>query len=71
MAHLVKPQDIGQIMPTVAAAFSNLANSANSANLPARTAGVLPMLPPGVVRAEPKVRDAELVPMAVGVLMHR
>ena len=71
VAYLVKPLDIGQIVPTVAAAFANLANSANSANLPARTAGVVPVLPPGVVQAEPKVRDAELVPMAVGVLMHR
>lgn len=61
VAYLVKPLDIGQIVPTVEAAF---------ANLPLRAA-------PSAPRPAEAVNDAaihaanELVPMAVGVLMHR
>ena len=56
VAYLVKPLDIGQILPTVAAAM---------AQLPARRAAAAPA---AVVQ-----RDAALdvVPLAVGVLMHR
>lgn len=57
VAYLVKPLDIGQIVPTVEAAFANLA---------ARTA--VPAAPAEAV--EPATLN-ELVPMAVGVLMHR
>lgn len=63
LAYLVKPLDIGQILPTVAAAFGNL---------PARAAAAAAATP---ARAEaapaPSVGGAELVAMAVGVLMHR
>ena len=59
VAYLVKPLDIGQILPTVAAAL---------AQLPARAAA----------RAATPAADApdaaaplDLVPLAVGVLMHR
>jgi two-component system, response regulator PdtaR len=57
VAYLVKPLDIGQIVPTVEAAFANLASR------PA----------PAPVRAADAVNDAvaDTVPMAVGVLMHR
>ena len=62
VAYLVKPLDIGQILPTVAAAFGNLlarptlATSAGLASLPT---------------AAPLAAASDLVPMAVGVLMHR
>ncbi len=61
VAYLVKPLDIGQIVPTVAAALANLPQ--RSAPAPAAaTSPAQPALPPGA---------ADLVPMAVGVLMHR
>lgn len=60
VAYLVKPLDIGQILPTVAAAL---------ASLPARAAAQLPPAAPAV--AAPVGAGSELVPMAVGVLMHR
>ena len=65
VAYLVKPLDIGQIVPTVAAAF---------ANLPSRTAlaaGAVPLAPPRAVPAPAAAPDSDLVPLAVGVLMHR
>ena len=63
LAYLVKPLDIGQILPTVAAAFGNLpARGAAAVSVPAPvTPAVLPARVPG----------DDLVPMAVGVLMHR
>jgi AmiR/NasT family two-component response regulator len=64
VAYLVKPLDIGQIVPTVEAAFANLASRSATAprtsNLAAEAAEPLLAQPPN-----------ELVPMAVGVLMHR
>jgi DNA-binding response OmpR family regulator len=62
VAYLVKPLDIGQIVPTVEAAFANLAErAAERASFHA---------PPAAVAA---VNDpvTDCVPMAVGVLMHR
>ena len=58
VAYLVKPLDIGQIVPTVAAAL---------ANLPQRSAAAAAASPTGAALPGP----ADLVPMAVGVLMHR
>ena len=57
VAYLVKPLDIGQIVPTVEAAFANIA---------ARP-------PQAPSRAAEAVNDAvaDMVPMAGGVLMHR
>lgn len=64
VAYLVKPLDIGQIVPTVEAAFANLpprgASAPGSPSLAAEAAEPLPVQP-----------QNELVPMAVGVLMHR
>ena len=63
VAYLVKPLDIGQILPTVAAAFGNL---------PLRPASAAPWavaMPAAAQSAATPVSD--LVPMAVGVLMHR
>ncbi len=64
LAYLVKPLDIGQILPTVAAAFGNL---------PARGAAAVSVpVPARVLAAAPeRVLADDLVPMAVGVLMHR
>ena len=64
VAYLVKPLDIGQIVPTVEAAF---------ANLPSRGAEVARPPHQAAEPAEPLPVQAlnELVPMAVGVLMHR
>ncbi|MBL0088397.1 MAG: response regulator [Ideonella sp.] len=60
VAYLVKPLDIGQIVPAVEAAFANL--PARSEGVAARAAAVvLPTPWPSV----------ELVSLAVGVLMHR
>ena len=64
LAYLVKPLDIGQILPTVAAAFGNLparGAAAVSAPVPARVSAAAPA----------RVLGDDLVPMAVGVLMHR
>ena len=61
VAYLVKPLDIGQIVPTVAAALAHLAQKpapAPTASPPAQQPARLP-------------GAADLVPMAVGVLMHR
>ncbi len=56
VAYLVKPLDIGQILPTVAAAM---------AHLPSRASSPLP------VAASESDRAIDLVAVAVGVLMHR
>ena len=69
VAYLVKPLDIGQIVPTVAAALAQLPprGAAESAGAgPARTA-------PTAAAAVPRVSalTPDLVWMAVGVLMHR
>ncbi len=65
VAYLVKPLDIGQIVPTVAAAFANLA----SRQAPA--AGAWPSAPPQALPAAAAGPENDWVPMAVGVLMHR
>jgi DNA-binding response OmpR family regulator len=59
VAYLVKPLDIGQILPAVAAAFGKLAG-------PAEVARALP-----AALSAPPTPTSDLVPMAVGVLMHR
>ena len=61
VAYLVKPLDIGQIVPTVAAAL---------ANLPPRGGANSPATARPLAAAAELGRD-DLVPMAVGVLMHR
>ena len=61
VAYLVKPLDIGQIVPAVAAALANLPQRAVRA-----AAALNPAETPALAPAAP-----DLVPMAVGVLMHR
>ena len=58
LAYLVKPLDVGQIVPSVEAAFA-LIRSRPDAGLPS----VAGALPPDAL--------ADAVPLAVGVLMHR
>lgn len=62
VAYLVKPLDIGQIVPTVEAAFANLA---------ARAAERSNFRTPAPVVAAVNDPVTDCVPMAVGVLMHR
>lgn len=58
VAYLVKPLDIGQILPTVAAALARLSDRAAApAAAPVQVADVAAAL--------------DMVPLAVGVLMHR
>jgi response regulator NasT len=59
IAYLVKPLDIGQIVPTVEAAFANLASRS-------------PAHAPGVGH-QPASNDdgADLIPIAIGIVMHR
>ena len=61
VAYLVKPLDIGQIVPTVEAAFSTVA---------ARAARLTPGPAPERVPASNEA-VADMVPIAVGILMHR
>ncbi len=63
VAYLVKPLDIGQIVPAVEAAFANL-NARNNSPLAAPAAAERPSAARGRVMGE-------AVAMAVGVLMHR
>ncbi|MBP6899595.1 MAG: response regulator [Burkholderiaceae bacterium] len=80
VAYLVKPLDIGQILPTVAAAFANLPqrHAAAAAAAAATAAAALPAVaaaaPAGPVPAAPAVATPErldLVAVAIGILMHR
>jgi DNA-binding response OmpR family regulator len=65
VAYLVKPLDIGQIVPTVEAAFANLASRGSAPpKSPSQAAEV-------AAQSLPTPSQNELVPMAVGVLMHR
>lgn len=64
VAYLVKPLDIGQILPAVATAFANLPARSEAA----RPAAVAAAAAAGAV---PSVAGIDLVAMAVGVLMHR
>ena len=58
VAYLVKPLDIGQIVPAVAAALANLSQRGAAAAAAPPTGAAMP-------------GSVDLVPMAVGVLMHR
>lgn len=73
LAYLVKPLEVGQIVPAVEAAFGRLrrdGSGALGAAAPPRPAADAPR--PGAAAA-PSLADplADPVPLAVGVLMHR
>jgi two-component system, response regulator PdtaR len=63
LAYLVKPLDVGQIVPAVEAAFGRLRSGAVAAE-----ASGGPTTAPAPAAADPL---ADPVPLAVGVLMHR
>jgi DNA-binding response OmpR family regulator len=67
-AYLIKPLDVGEIVPSVAAVLARLA-----ANPAAGAAVQAPAPhPPATPQMSPKLAfDADDVPLAVGVLMHR
>ena len=65
VAYLVKPLDIGQILPAVATAFANLPPRGDAPRPAAAMAA------PAAVAAAPASTGSDLVAMAVGVLMHR
>ena len=71
VAYLVKPLDIGQILPAVAAAIGNLPTRGAAAG--GLGGGLAAALAGPLRSAEPGHRPAEIDPvaMAVGVLMHR
>jgi DNA-binding response OmpR family regulator len=58
MAYLVKPLDVGQIVPTVDHVFAKLRG------------GAAPVPAPAPVAAPPAAAE-DLVPVALGILMHR
>ena len=76
VAYLVKPLDIGQILPAVATAFANLPARGDAARGDAargdaaRPAAALMAAATAAVAA-PAATGSDLVAMAVGVLMHR
>jgi response regulator NasT len=78
LAYLVKPLDVGQIVPSVEAAFVRLrsgdvaglaAEPAAAASAAHASAAAVPAVPP--VPAAPADPLADPVALAVGVLMHR
>ena len=60
VAYMVKPLDVGQIVPTVEAAFERL-----------RAQRTPPAAAPPVPQPQPQPPTADVVSLATGVLMHR
>jgi len=75
VAYLVKPLDIGQIVPTVNTAFANLPSRLAAAAAAAATQAAAPVVArPAALAAGPALAagaGVDLVSVAVGVLMHR
>lgn len=65
LAYLVKPLDVGQIVPSVEAAFARLRAERNA------VAPSAPVAAPAPAGAAPAATLGDPVPLAVGVLMHR
>lgn len=70
VAYMVKPLDVGQIVPTVEAAFQRLRAGAVPVVPPSVAANDAPAAAPVAAPAAPDVL-ADAVPLAVGVLMHK
>ncbi len=68
--YLVKPLDIAQILPAVAAAVARSGAGARPAPAASPTA-LAPAGASGAQAAQATAADADWVPMAIGVLMHR
>ena len=71
LAYLVKPLDIGQILPTVAAAFGQLPGRGPAAAAITAAAPVTGGDGRAIAQPNPTANMSDLVPMAIGVLMHR
>lgn len=71
LAYLVKPLDVGQIVPTVDQVFARLRSGAGAPAPPAPAA--VPAVPPAVAPAPPAALPVadDPVPLALGILMHR
>lgn len=72
LAYLVKPLDVGQILPTVAAAFARIEAEGGRGAL-AAPASPAAAAQPATLTATPAAADptADPVALAIGVLMHR
>jgi response regulator NasT len=68
LAYLVKPLDVGKIVPTVDEVFERLRGGGSPAAGPAAAA---PVGDGATATAPPPPALAEVVPVAVGILMHR
>ncbi|MFN8793120.1 MAG: response regulator [Betaproteobacteria bacterium] len=72
LAYLVKPLEVGQIVPAVEAAFGRLRREGAGAPAPAAARPAGPAPRPAATAAAPAADPlADPVPLAVGVLMHR
>lgn len=71
MAYLVKPLDIGQIVPAVEAAFGRLPAREARADPPRAASSVVPARSAAASEGGPAASALALVSVAVGVLMHR
>jgi response regulator NasT len=71
LAYLVKPLEVGQIVPAVEAAFGRLRREGASAATPRRAAEAPRPGAPGPAAEASADPLADPVPLAVGVLMHR
>jgi two-component system, response regulator PdtaR len=75
-AYLIKPLDVGQIVPSVAAVLARLQSAGPVAAPPKVTAPAAPGLPDAAAAAASTftfapATGADPVPIAVGILMHR
>lgn len=70
VAYLVKPLDIGQIVPTVEAAFANLPKRTEATPARPSAAPASPGAGPGMAAPTPG-SAIDIVSVAVGVLMHK
>jgi len=71
-AYLVKPLDVGQIVPTVEAVFDRLREGGAAGTPTAPAVPAVPLaVPPAAQAAEPVSAGGDPVPVALGILMHR
>ena len=71
MAYLVKPLDVGQIVPTVDQVFARLRGGAAQPVPPVLPVVVTPVLPLVAPAVQPAAPADDLVPLALGILMQR
>ncbi len=71
LAYLVKPLDVGQIVPAVEAVFGRLRKGGSAAEPPVAPGGPPKSVPPTEPPVPLRSAVSDPVPLAVGVLMHR